>query len=92
MHFLDENIFPIGKVPSRDVLVVCGNIREFDIFCSEKLLQYEKDGYTRYEGVQFVYPVNMDSIRGYRFSEIILYGTYYKREDLDLHIARTFYG
>lgn len=72
----------INKPQIKSYLVLCGNKAEFDYFCNQKRLEYE-DGNKQYENCEFHYYSGSLYIRGRVFDEIIKYGTYYKRDDLD---------
>lgn len=72
----------IEKPKRRKILVIAGNYREFNEFCRFRLDDFEK-GNEEFSGAEFIYYTREDSIRGMIFDEIIDYGTYYKRKDID---------
>lgn len=68
----------IGKT----YIVVCGNKREFDIFCNIQLEEFEK-GEEFFEGCEFIYYSHPESVLGLCVDEIIQYGTWKSRDDID---------
>ena len=70
-------------------LVICGNYREFNEFCNQKIDDF-KNGETFFEGDEFVYYSHTDSIRGLRFDGVIYFGTYFSREDIDYDYINSF--
>jgi len=74
----------IEKSKRRRILVIAGNYREFNDFCKFRLDDFEK-GNEEFSGAEFIYYTREDAIRGMIFDEIIDYGTYYKRNDIDIN-------
>lgn len=72
----------LSKINSKKVLVIAGSIREFDFFVDEVL--YKNTQENMYEGYEFVYYSNEDSIRGIRFDSFFFYGTGAERNDIDM--------
>ena len=69
------------KINSKKVLVIAGNHREFDSFIEQVLS--ENDRTNKYEGYEFIYCENLDSVRGIRFDKYLYYGSGASREDID---------
>ncbi len=72
----------------REYLVVAGNRAQFDDFCKFKLQEFE-DGNFEFEGCDFFYYSNLDSIRGRKFNGVMTEGNYYERKDVDWGYIRT---
>ncbi|MCK5347691.1 MAG: hypothetical protein KAR20_29990 [Candidatus Heimdallarchaeota archaeon] len=77
-----------SRLRQKQILVVAGTMREFDRFCQDEIEYAQTYSTYEYEGVEFVYFINMESMVGYCFSEIIYHGTYYKRNDVDRIMIR----
>ena len=77
-------LFLNEKLPRKRFLLVCGKYREFEDFCKFRLQDYLEKDITEFEGCEFVYYSHEDAIRGLRFDDIIHYGTYYMRRDINV--------
>jgi hypothetical protein len=69
---------------SRAILVVAGNQSQFDDFCKEALRDFDC-GDTKYNGADFHYYENENTLLGRVFDDVVFYGDY--REDLDYDIV-----
>jgi hypothetical protein len=79
-----EELF--SKINSRKVLVIAGSIREFETFIDIALYKWSQEGL--YEGCEFIYYNNPDSIRGMRFDSYLYFGTGALRSDLDIYTVK----
>lgn len=71
---------------TKSYIVVCGKYAEFEDFCKFRVEDYYDKKVTRFEGCEFTYCSTTDSARGRKFDDIIQYGTYYTRDDLDVQV------
>lgn len=73
----------ISKINSTKILVIAGNMREFEVFIDVALYKHsQEDGL--YDGCEFIYYTSPDSIRGMRFDKYLYWGTGANRSDIDL--------
>lgn len=79
----------ISKINSKKILVIAGNFREFDCFIETAIDLFEKEG--KYEGCEFVYYVNSNSVRGMRFDSYCYYGTGINRVGKNISETDLFY-
>ncbi len=81
MNKVLENIK--NKINSRKILIIAGNYQQFKLFCDETLADYERHNNLEFEGVEFIYYNESDSIRGNRFDDFIKCGNWWDRNDID---------
>lgn len=82
------NLFPPVGLPSvkfhepkyKIFIVVSGNVKQFNHFCNMRMREFDKYGI--YQGEEYVYYGNLDSVRGFRIDGIIKTGTWYERNDI----------
>ena len=80
---MDETIDQLkNKINSKKILVVTGNYEQFKLFCNEKLMDYEENNNLEFEGVEFFY-YSGESVKGCRFDDVIKFGTWYERKEID---------
>lgn len=70
------------KINHKRILVIAGTYQQFKDFCDERMRDFDELG--KYEGEEYIYYSNEDSVRGCRVDDIIKYGTWYNRKDVDL--------
>lgn len=73
------------KIQHKNILVIAGNHQEFNDFCRFRLIDFEKgikDEQFPYNS-EFIYYSSSDSIRGILIDEVLNYGTFYIRDDVD---------
>jgi hypothetical protein len=75
----------LSKINSQRVLVIAGSQKEFNTFVDMALDLFEKEG--KYEGCEFVYYNNLDSVRGMKFDSYLYYGTGSWNSDLDPYLS-----
>ncbi len=63
----------LSKINNQRVLVIAGSVREFESFIDVVLYKNSQEGL--YEGYEFIYCDDVDSIRGMRFNSYLFYGT-----------------
>lgn len=63
------------------ILVIAGNFQQFKLWC-------EEHGINHMHPIPFVYYVNDELIRGYKFSDILYCGTGRERKDIDIDRVR----
>ncbi len=76
----------LSKINSTKVLVIAGSIREFKSFVDTALYKHAQEGL--YEGYEFIYCSNPNSMRGLRFDKVLYYGTGSNRDDIDINDIR----
>lgn len=76
----------LSRINSRKVLVIAGSMREFESFIDIALYKWGQEGL--YEGCEFIYYNNPDSIRGMRFDSYLYFGTGALRSDLDIYTVK----
>jgi hypothetical protein len=69
------------RIPEKTFLVVCGNVKEFEVFCQNRNWEYD-NGNTEFEGCEFVYCRDENSLRGQLFDDVIHYGSWHRRIDV----------
>jgi hypothetical protein len=77
-----KNIYSIPP-KIKKILIVAGNYQEFKDFC-DRCMNKEFVFPGEWAGTDFIYYDNMDSIRGLRFDDYYLVGTYKQRKDFQL--------
>ena len=77
----------LSKIDSQRVLVIAGNQKEFDAFVDMALDLFENEG--KYEGCEFIYYMNQNTVRGMTYNSYLYFGTGALRSDLDLHLIKT---
>lgn len=78
-----------SKINSQRVLVIAGSTREFESFINVALYKNSQEGL--YEGYEFIYCNNTDSIRGMRFDSYLFYGTGIDRIGKDINEDELFH-
>lgn len=76
----------LSKINNQKVLVIAGSYNEFNTFVDMALDLFEKEG--KYEGCEFIYYMNQNTVRGMTYNSYLYFGTGAFRSDLDLHLIK----
>lgn len=81
---LEQKIYKIKieRLDGKIYLVLCGNYQQFNDFCRQILLDFEK-GDMKYNACDFVYYRDSLCVYGYVFDDLVGYGTYFSRDDIE---------
>lgn len=79
--FLGEN---------KKLLVIAGNFNQFQKLCNYLWEKWQEGEAKEFDGCMLTYYSSEDSVRGQRFDDYILYGTWYSRKDVDMNRIRLF--
>lgn len=72
------------KTPKK-VLVFSGSKKEFDVFIENKVREFNLYGFF-WDGYEYTYLLDSNSVRGKLYDELIMCGTYFLRKDVDLDV------
>lgn len=81
-YTMDIEKYFLSKINRVKILVIAGSMKEFESFIEQALFKNSQEDI--YDGFEFVYYSNTDSIRGMKFDKYLYYGTGAFRSDLDL--------
>lgn len=84
---MNRNIYSIPP-KIKKILVVAGNYQEFKNFC-DGCTDDELNDPGKWEGTDFIYCSSFDTIRGMRFDDHYLVGTYNQRKDFRYDIIQS---
>lgn len=76
----------LSKINSTRVLVIAGSRAEFEAFVDFALYLNNRMG--TWNGYEFVYYINEETVRGIRFDNYFYYGTGANRKDVNEELVR----